>query len=105
MQNPVVKVFEEGLTIAELNANEAYLNSSSNHIELLGGVRVIDAVNDSLLLTEKLLLDTIQKQAFSRQTVKILSPDSSTTALGIQGNLTDQRWQLLSDVQSTITVH
>lgn len=103
MQNPVIKLFDGGKSTTEINANEATLDYKTSIANLEGGVRVISSINRTLLLTEKLQLDTSLKQIISKDTVKILSPNSSTTALGIQGNLTDERWQLLSNVKSTIT--
>ncbi|NNL56282.1 MAG: LPS export ABC transporter periplasmic protein LptC, partial [Pseudomonadales bacterium] len=88
--------------IAELDANAAITDARNHSTELIGGVRLIDTANDAMMLTEKLVLNTLSKQVLTREHVKIFSPNSSTTADGLQGNLTDQRWQLMANVKSVI---
>ena len=99
---PSIKVFSEGRVIAQLNANSAVTDAANQHTELIGNVRLRDIDNDALLLTEKLLLLTESKQILTREDVEIVGLKSSTTSHGLQGNLTDQRWKLMSKVKSVI---
>ena len=102
MQKPVFNFYQDGTSIAQITANEALLDGNSNQAELYGEVRIDDVVNDIQLLTEFLNVDANQKQVFTKETVSIDSPTSNTTASGLQGNLADQRWQLLADVKSLV---
>ena len=98
---PNIKVFSEGRVIAQLNANSAVTDAVNQDTELIGNVKLRDIRNDAVLLTEKLLL-TESKQILTREDVEILGLKSSTTSHGLQGNLTDQRWKLMSKVKSVI---
>ena len=97
---PFITVFS-GLHRTEITADTAILLDTEK-IELKGNVSVYESQNKNLLTTNTLHLNTQLKQIMTQQAVNISSPYSRTTATGLQGNIADQRWQLLSEVRSEI---
>lgn len=97
---PLITVFS-GLHRTKITADMATL-LDTEQIELKGNVSVYESQNNNLLTTNILHLNTQLKQIMTQQAVNISSPYSRTTATGLQGNIADQRWQLLSEVRSEI---
>ena len=48
------------------------------------------------------MLNPDSKQVLTREQVLIEGPNYRTSAIGLQGNVTDQRWQLLAEVKTTV---
>jgi len=98
LQQPQVTLYDtHGST--HISADLAML-VDTQLIELKENVHVFESASQHLLTTSNLRIDLGLKQIFTEQPLTITSPYSYTTATGLQGNLSDRRWQLLSEVRS-----
>ncbi len=102
VMQPLIQIYELSKTTTDISSSLAYLTQSGERAELIGNVRVNDYVTSTHLTTSALTLDTHLKQIWTKKPVKIKTPSSLTTATGLQGNLSDQRWHLLSEVISVV---
>jgi lipopolysaccharide export system protein LptC len=48
------------------------------------------------------MINPVTRQVLTRERVTIEGPNYKTTAQGLNGSLTDQRWQLMADVKSVV---
>ena len=102
MQQPVIALQGDKKPRLTLTANSASVDDNGSKAELLGNVKIVDHLDGRQLTTEALTLDGALQQVLTQQRVTLLTPQSETRATGLQGNLTEQRWQLLSEVDSVI---
>lgn len=99
---PVITTLKKGQAVTVLNASMAYLTDDGDTAELIGDVQVNDLAAATQLTTRALTLNTALQQILTQNPVTIHTATSTTHAVGLQGNLTDQRWHLLSEVRSVI---
>lgn len=99
---PVITNLKKGQAVTVLNASMAYLTNDGDTAELIGNVQVNDIAAATQLSTRALTLNTALQQILTQKPVTLQTPSSTTHAVGLQGNLTDQRWHLLSEVRSVI---
>jgi lipopolysaccharide export system protein LptC len=98
LQQPQMTFYsDQGST--HLSADLALL-FDTQQVELKDNVHVFESAGQHLLTTDNLRIDMSLKQIFTEQPLTITNPNSYTTATGLQGNLSDRRWQLLSEVRS-----
>lgn len=100
--NPRFAVHKNGIPGTVLDAKMAYITDNGDSAELIGDVQVNDLLAATLLNTKALTLNTALQQILTQNPVTIQTPSSTTHATGLQGNLTDQRWHLLTEVRSVI---
>lgn len=100
--DPVFDVYQQGELSTALVSRVAYLTDSGDKAELIGDVKVNDLGAATQMNTRTLTLNMALQQILTQNPVTIETPSSTTQATGMQGNLTDQRWQLLSEVRSVI---
>ena len=100
--NPRFAIHKEGIPATVLDAKMAYIIDNGDSAELIGDVQVNDLLAATQLNTEALTLNTALQQILTQNPVTIQTPSSTTHATGLQGNLTDQRWHLLTEVRSVI---
>lgn len=102
LANPGIEFFRENQGSIHGQSLRGYLLPSSNTVEMTGDVMINDSKSESFLYSDTLTINTLQKQAYTHDPVKLLSPNATTTAKGLQGNLIQERWQFLGEVRSTI---
>ena len=102
MLDPKITAFDNGKPSTSIAANLAYLTNNGDTTELIGNVLVNDIAAAIQLSTQSLTLKAKLQQALTQSPVTIQTPTSTTHATGLQGNLIDQRWQLLSEVKSIV---
>ena len=100
--DPQITAYEDGKPSQSIKANLAYLTNNGDTAELTGNVLVNDPATAVQLQTQSLTLNTTLQKIFTQSPVTIQTPTSITHATGLQGNLTDQHWQLLSEVKSIV---
>ncbi len=100
--SPHIEFPQEDGSLVTLRANHAYLTSGGENIELVKGVTMVDSANQATLRTERLLINSELRQVLSEQPVSISSPNMTTEAVGVEGNVTQRSWRLLSDVRSVV---
>ncbi|MBT8139654.1 MAG: LPS export ABC transporter periplasmic protein LptC [Gammaproteobacteria bacterium] len=99
---PRFKLYAEGELVAEVEAKTAVGNASNSRTELIGDVTLLHHQHRSKLHTQRLMLNPVSKQVLTREQVELEGPNYKSSAKGLQGNVTDQRWQLLSDVKTVV---
>lgn len=99
---PRFKLYSEGKLVAEVKAKTAVGNASNNRTELIGDVIVLHHQHRSKLRTQRLMLNPVSRQVLTREQVELEGPNYKSSAQGLQGNVTDQRWQLLSNVKTVV---
>lgn len=99
---PKFTVFKSGNATTHITSNTAYVTDHNTVMELIGQVRVHDQSNNMKLTSDAMTLNTELNQILSNSAVKVITPTSTTHARGMQGNLVDQRWQLMSEVRSVV---
>ena len=102
LTDPTVVFYRPNESAIRGHATAGEIFPSSNTVKLAGDVMVSDSNTESFLYSDSLSIDTLQKQVFTHDPVKLLSPQSLTTAKGLHGNLMQERWQFLGEVRSTI---
>lgn len=103
VQKPLIFAFNNSSEKdIELTAETANINLKNNLALLQGNVRLIGIKKQSLMETETLSLDFLEKFAFTDKPVTLLNSNTKSTAKGMHGSLIEQRWQLLNNVKSTI---
>jgi len=102
MLDPKITAYENGKPSKSIAANLAYLTNNGDTAELIGNVLVNDLAKAVQLQTQSLTLNTTLQQILTQSPVIIKTPISTTHATGLQGNLIDQRWQLLSKVKTEV---
>ena len=100
--DPKITAYEDGKPSQSIKANLAYLTNNGDTAELTGNVLVNDPATAVQLQTQSLTLNTTLQKIFTQSPVTIQTPTSITHATGLQGNLIDQHWQLLSEVKSLV---
>ena len=100
--DPKITAYEDGKPSQSIKANLAYLTNNGDTAELTGNVLVNDPATAIQLQTQSLTLNTTLQKIFTQSPVTIQTPTSITHATGLQGNLIDQHWQLLSEVKSLV---
>ena len=100
--DPQITAYEDGKPSQSIKANLAYLTNNGDTTELTGNVLVNDPATAVQLQTQSLTLNTTLQKIFTQSPVTIQTPTSTTHAIGLQGNLIDQHWQLLSEVKSIV---
>ena len=100
--DPQITAYEDGKPSQSIKANLAYLTNNGDTTELTGNVLVNDPATAVQLQTQSLTLNTTLQKIFTQSPVTIQTPTSITHAIGLQGNLIDQHWQLLSEVKSIV---
>ena len=100
--DPKITAYENGQPSQSIAANLAYLTNNGDTAELIGNVLVNDSATAVQLQTQSLTLNATLQQILTQSPVVIKTPTSTTHATGLQGNLIDQRWQLLSEVKSIV---
>lgn len=102
LMQPRIAAYNQGVKSTLLNAKLAYLVDNGDTAELIGDVQVHDLDAFTQLNTRTLTLNMALQQILTQHPVTIQTETTMTHATGLQGNLTDQRWQLLSEVRSVI---
>ena len=102
MLDPKITAFESGKPSTFIAANLAYLINNGDTAELIGNVLVNDIATATQLQTQSLTLNATLQQILTQSPVTIQTPTSTTHATGLNGNLIDQRWQLISEVKSIV---
>jgi len=102
MLDPKITAYENGKPSKSIAANLAYLTNNGDTAELIGNVLVNDSATAVKLQTQSLTLNVTLQQILTQSPVVIKTPISTTHATGLQGNLIDQRWQLLSKVKTEV---
>lgn len=100
--SPHFMLYENGELLADISAKYAVGNTEDSRTELIGEVRLLHTVQKSEMRTSRLMLNPVSRQMLTREAVTIEGPNYRTTARGLHGSLSDQRWQLLSDVKSLV---
>lgn len=99
---PQIIAYKKGKPNTSIAANLAYLSNNGDIAELVGNVKVNESASQTEIETQSLTLNVDSHQALSQSPITIKTPTSTTHATGFQGNLTDQRWRLLSEVKSVV---
>jgi LPS export ABC transporter protein LptC len=102
MLDPKITAYENGKPSKFIAANLAYLTNNGDTAELIGNVLVNDSAAAVQLQTQSLTLNSTLQQILTQSPVVIKTPISTTHATGLQGNLIDQRWHLLSKVKTEV---
>ena len=102
MLDPKITAYENGKPSTSIAANLAYLSNNGDTAELIGNVLVNDMATTTQLQSQSLTLNTDLQQILTQSPIMIHTPTSTTHATGLQGNLIDHRWQLLSEVKSIV---
>ena len=102
MLDPKIIAYENGKPSTSIAANLAYLSNNGDTAELIGNVLVNDIATTTQLQSQSLTLNTDLQQILTQSPIMIHTPTSTTHATGLQGNLIDHRWQLLSEVKSIV---
>lgn len=102
LENPGIEFFRENQGSIRGQSLRGYLLPSRHTVEMTGDVMINDSKSESFLYSDTLTINTLQKQAYTHDPVKLMSPNATTTAKGLQGNLIQERWQFLGEVRSTI---
>ena len=105
LMNPVRLVSFNGQEIsAIMRADFAFMDALENEIHLAGSVIAENRIQDSILNTESLSMNTKSRQVFGNQPVDLIFKNAKTNAVGVQGSQLDGRWQLLSKVRTTLEI-
>ena len=99
---PHIEFPQDDGSLVTIHADHAYLTAGGENIELVKAVTMIDSANQATLRTERLLINSELRQVLSEQPVSIDSPGITTSAVGVEGNVTQRSWRLLSDVRSVV---
>jgi len=99
---PKITAYEQGKASQSIAAKLAYLTNNGDTAELTGNVLVNDSATGVQLQTQSLTLNATLQEIVTQSPVTLQTPTSTTYATGLQGNLIEQRWQLLSEVNSIV---
>jgi len=102
LSKPTVVLYRPDNNAIRGYSQQGYLVPAMDTVEMIGEVLINDTKTESYLYSQSLTINTSQKQVFTHDSVKLLNPQSLTTARGLQGNFIQERWQFLGEVQSTI---
>lgn len=89
---------------ATLESNFAFINTLENEIHLSGNIKATNLVNNSQMKTESLSMNTESRHLYGDKLVTIDFNNAHTQAIGVQGYQLDGRWQLLSNVRTTLEI-
>lgn len=102
IRKPEFNIYDKEKITFALSANSARLLNNGEDIELIDDVLVNDIGNATAITTSELLVSTVLKQVFTEKPVNIVTPSSSTSAVGLHGKLARKEWQLVSEVNSVV---
>lgn len=100
LQRPKLKVFS-ATDHAEMLADSALL-FDNRQIQLLENVSVYESKFNSLLTTDSLAMDINLRQLLTQDKVTLSNEFSFSKATGMEANLLEGRWRLLSNVHSEV---
>ncbi|MGB5323908.1 MAG: LPS export ABC transporter periplasmic protein LptC [Pseudomonadales bacterium] len=99
---PHFQLYDKGALVAESSAKIGVGNTQNSRTEFIGEVHLRHLPQESELRTSRLMINPLTRQVLTREQVTIEGPNYKTTAQGLNGSLTDQRWQLMADVKSVV---
>lgn len=102
LHKPTVVFYRPNKSAIRGYAVNGSIYPSTTTIALAGDVMISDSKTESFLYSDSLTINSLEKQLFTHDPVKLLGPQSLTTARGLQGNFIQGHWQFLGDVRSTI---
>lgn len=102
LSKPTVVLYRDDNHAIRGYSQQGYLLPAMDRVEMIGEVMINDSKTESFLYSQSLTINTVQKQVYTHDSVKLLNPQSLTTARGLQGNFIQERWQFLGEVRSTI---
>lgn len=98
--NPVTEFIETGQDTWVITADHGHTEGKGETILLTGNVIITDKVNPAFkMLTEKLTLNTEFNTAYTKEPVKIHTPDGVTDSVGLHADLNDETINLHSRVK------
>ncbi|MEH6604897.1 MAG: LPS export ABC transporter periplasmic protein LptC [Pseudomonadales bacterium] len=103
LTEPEFLAYSDDGTAWRTTASTAQLLADGNTIELKDSVKVVNTKEGLVIRTEFVTGNTQTNLVSTELEIIIESPEGRTTAVGLRGDLNQEKLELLSDVKSTYT--
>lgn len=102
LSQPVITLQQGDTVIAEAHAQSGLSYDEGQQIELIDNVVVKDLEHRASVKTTHVVINTVLRQVLTDQLVRVETPRSTTSAKGLHLDLPNERWRLISEVESVV---
>ena len=99
---PYIIIQDKNSTPLTISASEGLIVGRDKKLQLRGNVKINNIDRQAQVITESLTIDSKTNILSPDQAISIEAPTTTITASGLEANLNNDQWQLLSGAKSVI---